>query len=234
MKYFWFGDSWVAGDELQKVNDAFPTVVSQQRGAECVNLGECGSSIDEIPHHFYKWQDKISSDDVVFFCLTAPHRISLFEEGILKRISINELYPKHRPHPYGKQWFKYFDNLEQRLYNRDKVINLLYCWAKSRGIHCWFANIFTIELKSLIDVTPDDCWLIPKNDCLASSFLPVINPSHLHLSDNSDLTNEQWDLQRVALEQYIHPNYAHPNPAGHLKIAEKILSKLSKNDKISV
>ena len=226
MKYFWFGDSWVAGDELEKNQPAFPEIVSDCKNAECVNLGQCGASIDDIPYEFFQNQYKLKQNDVVFFCLTASHRISLFEDGILKRIVPSEMYQKHRPHSNASQWYKYFDNQQQRSYNRDKTINLLYFWTKQLGIKCWFANIFTIETTSMIDATPDDCWLVPKNDCLASSILPVIDEYNLYMSDHPDITNQQWKLQQSAIDQFIKPNWAHPNAAGHLKIADTILSRL--------
>ena len=233
MKYFWFGDSWVVGDELEH-GDAFPQIVSRHRGAQCINLGECGSSIDEIPYHFFLNYKEICSGDMVFFCLTAPHRVSMFKDGSLKRIIPNEMYEKHRPHAFKNQWFKYFDDPDQRLYNRDKSINLLYFWAKSLGIQCWFANIFTIEPRSIMDLTPDSQWLVPRSDCLAGAILPVIDDCNLHLSDNPDLTNEQWHQQQTAIEQFIKPNYAHPNAIGHLRIAEMLLQKLSYYDSISI
>lgn len=233
MKYFWFGDSWVAGDELENA-PAFPKIVSDRYSAECINLGECGASIDDLPYQFFHNRHRISKDDVVFFCLTASHRVSLFEDGEIKRIMPNEMYQKHRPHSFANQWFKYFDNQQQRLYNRDKTINLLYFWTKSHGIKCWFSNIFTIEADAMIDVTPDDCWLISKKDCLARSILPVIDKSNLYLSDHPDLTNEQWELQRNAIDQYIKPNWAHPNESGHKKIAETIIKRLNYHATVSI
>lgn len=233
IKYFWFGDSWVVGDELTD-GDAFPKIVSERRGAECVNLGQCGSSIDDIPHEFFRIVNKISKEDVVFFCLTASHRVSLFETDMLRRITPNEMYSKHRPHPHADKWYRYFDDPKQRMYNRDRTINLLYYWTLALGIKCWFCNIFTIEKEYLIDATPDSCWLIDKKDCLASCILPVLDKNNLYLDDHPDLSNDQWQKQKHAIEQFIKPNWAHPNSAGHLKIADKILHGLSTHGSISV
>jgi hypothetical protein len=55
MKFYWFGDSWVYGDELDLSKDLpFAEIVSKHFDAKCVNLGQCGSSIDDIPFEFYK------------------------------------------------------------------------------------------------------------------------------------------------------------------------------------
>jgi hypothetical protein len=46
------------------------------------------------------------------------------------------------------------------------------------------------------------------------------------MSDHPNLTDQQWNLQKSAIDQFIKPNWVHPNAAGHLKIAETILSRL--------
>lgn len=229
MKHFWFGDSWVEGAELANSDDAFPKIVSEESGAECVNLGQSASSIDEMSYHFFQNYQSMGKKDVVFFCLTVPHRTSIFENGRLKRLTPQYIYKQHHPHPYNTQWYKYFDNEEQRLYNRDRTIDLLYFWTQSLGVKCWFANIWSVDTDHVMDVTPESSWLIPRNDCLASAILPIIHKDNLHMSDNPDLTNEQWLLQQSAIDEFIKPNWAHPNEIGHRQIANKILAALARH-----
>ena len=228
MKYFWFGDSWVFGDELQS-GKTFAQIVSDIHNAECINLAQCGSSLDDIPYIFFHHLDAISNDDTVFFCLTASHRVSFFESGQLKRIMPTEMYLKHQPHPFWRQWYRYFDSPEQRSYNRDKTINLLYYWCLARGINSWFCNIFTQDTNKLIDTTPDTSWLLPRNECLAGCILPVIGQDNLYLADNENLTHEQWNQQQIAIDKFIRPNFTHPNSNGHQHIAQKIIEKYNQH-----
>lgn len=233
MKYFWFGDSWVAGDEL-KSGKTFAQQVSDTHGVECINLGECGSSIDDLPWQFFQHSNNIGQDDTVFFCLTASHRVSLFESGQLKRIMPSEMYDLHRPHPHAAHWYRYFDNLDQRAYNRSRTVNLLYYWCLAQNITAWFCNIFTVETQTSIDTTPDSAWLLPRDQCLAGCLLPVIDSTNLYLSDDAALTDQEWTQQRTAIEKFIRPNWTHPNEQGHQCIAHRLLQELDQREQISI
>lgn len=59
MKFYWFGDSWVKGAELEKLlpaescqKSSFPQLVSNYYNAECVNLGVNGYGVDCLPWTF--------------------------------------------------------------------------------------------------------------------------------------------------------------------------------------
>jgi hypothetical protein len=75
MKFYWFGDSWVFGDELelqvaadQRRLHTFATLVSEHYQANCVNLSTCGSSLNSIPLEFNKIVNDIDpAIDRVFF-----------------------------------------------------------------------------------------------------------------------------------------------------------------------
>ena len=172
------------------------------------------------------------SEDIVFFCLTANHRISLFDERKqLKHLIPGMMYEIHHPHEHKDQWFRYFDTPAQRIFNYDKVINLLFLWCQQLNIQCYFANIFTIDTASIINIVPEKHWLISKNSCLAQSILPVITHNGLFLDDCPDITNEQWAKQEPMVKKYIRPNYQHPNALGHKKISELIIESLiNKNE----
>ena len=96
-KFYWFGDSWVYGDELStndQQNNTFAKLISNHFNAECVNLSIRGSSINSITHEFTKNIDKIDpSVDMVFFGLTSNIRTSLFDDtGKLKNILPRYIY----------------------------------------------------------------------------------------------------------------------------------------------
>ena len=234
---FYFGDSWVFGDELElqvgessRKKHTFAELVSRHFQARCVNLSSCGSSVSSIPMQFKEIiRDLDPTIDRVFFFLTANHRTCMFDDsGEIKNILLSPYSKKHNTHPYQEQWYKYFDNPAQRLYNYDSSINLLYLWCKSIGVTCHFSNIFTVEHESIIDCTPNSAWLLPKNKCIAEWILPVINPNTFSVvtDDHPDLTDDQWKQQKPLVEQYIRPCYAHPNINGHKKIAQHIIDLL--------
>jgi hypothetical protein len=234
-KFYWFGDSWVFGDELEKEvpdpnNYTFAQLVSNHFGATNVNLSSNGSSIDNIPIEFSKIASNINPEiDCVFFFLTAAHRVSMFDDtGNLKNILPSNYKEAHKVHDYSDQWYKYFDTPLQRTYNYDKTINLLYLWCQHIGVKCYFSNIFTTELSLIIDCTPESAWLLPKNTCIAEYILPVIDTTDYRLitEDHPDLTNDQWNAQEPYVKKYIRPCFQHPNVAGHQEIATQLIKLL--------
>jgi hypothetical protein len=239
MKYYWFGDSWVCGDELEKqvpysevVSHTFSQLVSDRYGAKNINLGENGSSIDVIPLKFWEVYSDINPEvDRVFFCLTANHRVSMFDEsGQLLNILPGGYTNHHRLHPYVDQWYKYFDSKYQRTYNFDKTLGLLYLWCQRLNIKCYFLNIFTtINDMLMTNIIPEDAWLIPSHRCLAESIFMYINNYDL-MSDGSHFTVEQWQQQQIAMEMYIKPNWQHPNILGHKKIAQYLITLLDNSN----
>jgi lysophospholipase L1-like esterase len=82
--------------------------------------------------------------------------------------------------------------------------------------------------SKVIDIVPENCWIIEKKSCLAQGILPVVTKDHLYLDDHPDLTNEQFNQQKIAIEKFIRPNWTHPNSLGHQIIAETIIKKLKK------
>jgi hypothetical protein len=235
-KFYWFGDSWVFGDELEKLVPChnvtqynFAGLVSSHFNAECVNLSECGSSITTIPLKFYEILEKINPDvDRVFFGLTASHRTAMFDDSGNYQNILPSLHNKHKPHKHQDKWFKYFDSQGQRTYNYDCITNLLYFWCQQKNIKCYFLNLFTTETVSLINSIPDDAWLVSKDQCTAQFILELVdNQNQSVITDDSpNLTNDQWAIQSKLVEKYIKPCYAHPNIHGHKVIADNLIKLL--------
>ena len=86
MKFYWFGDSWVYGDELSdndRHTNTFAKLVSDYYQASCVNLAICGSSVNSVTYELIKNIDKIDPlTDVIFFGLTSNIRTSLFDNDL--------------------------------------------------------------------------------------------------------------------------------------------------------
>ena len=126
-KFYWFGGSWVIGDELYSIvpyekhqDYTFAKIVSDYYNAECINLGINGGSINSIPLIFSKLVDQIDAEATMFFCLPLSLRFALFDElGEIKNILPSKHKKFHKVHNYSEQWYRYFDNTHQRIYNYD-------------------------------------------------------------------------------------------------------------------
>jgi hypothetical protein len=83
-----------------------------------------------------------------------------------------------------------------------------------------------------MDLTSEDQWLLPKNQCIAQYILPVIDNQigFIVQDDRVGLPMKKWSKQRTALETYFKPCFCHPNITGHRKIADEIINLLEKKN----
>jgi len=238
-KIYWIGGSWPNGCELEYYKQtanpqrecAYPTLISNAIGAECINLSEDGSSIDTILVKFSNIVNELDETSVVLFELQPIHRVSFFDnDDKLKNILPSGYKIAHNLHNYSEKWYKYFDTPKQQLFNHDRNINLLHLWCTHLNIKHYFLNTIGSHTESMMDITPDSAWLIPKLNCLAEIILPVTDKitREVVYNDSPSLTDVEWSIQKPFVEKYIHPCYVHPNVEGHKKIA-KTLSELLKN-----
>jgi hypothetical protein len=203
-------------------------LVSDHYGAECVNLGVNGHGPDNTPWEFSKIVNDIDpARDVVFFFLSSDIRTWMFDEqGKFCWIGPHPGFVPSNAHPHWEQYLRYFDNPHQRAYNYDRSVDLLYFWCKSLGVTCYFSNIFTTQPMPIMDHTVSESWLLPRDQCIATSIIPYIdnNSGLIFVNDMPEFKTEQWELQQVSVEKYIRPLFCHPNIEGHKKIAQDIIA----------
>jgi len=240
-KFYWFGDSWVVGDELenqvpydQRRRFVYAQLVSDHYGVDCVNCGVSGSAPTSLVYAFNQVAPKLTPSDTVFFGLSAYHRAALFDHhGQLTQAIPGSNHNAARSE-FTDVWFRFFDNHYQRLYNYDSTINLLYLWARSLSVTVYFYNIFsTVDGQILENVTDDQSWLLPRDRCLADFIMHLDGNIHGYVitDDCAEITTTDWQQQQKMLEQYVRPNHAHPNIAGHRKIAQEIIKILDHDNK---
>jgi len=240
-KFYWFGDSWVFGSELElevsetiKQNYTFAKLVSDYFGVECINLGQPGISNDLLPLILFENINNIDAqNDTVFFCLTSHQRVSMLSDKkhpLTVLPSIQDNNKRDNEHPHWKEWYKYFDNECNQIFNYDRNINLLFHWCKSQQLNFYFMNLFTTVTESIFDVSRPANWLLPKDQSLSNFIFPItdIEFGGIVLEDRSWLTNVQWNQQQEAIAQYIKPCFCHPNVAGHKKIANELINLVKK------
>lgn len=231
-KFYWFGGSWITGDELQhqvpkgqESFHVFPKLISNHFEAECINLGANGSSISSLPLSFASQLEQFDSDSTVFFCLPPSHRVSLFDQqGHLRNILPSQAKEFHKIHDYADQWYKYFDNMHQRVYNHDIIINLLHFWCKSLDLKHYFFNDLWSHKFSIIDSTHDSNWLVGKKNSIAEFILPMVDKvtQDVIMEDGPTVSESEWQTQQEYIKRYIKPCYCHPNLEGHKKIAQEL------------
>ena len=235
MTHYWFGDSWLVGDELElevpmdnRWDYVFGRLVSNYFGVSAVNCAVSGSAPDSLPWEFNKVADQLQTGDTAFFCLSAPHRTSVLNnEKLLKQITPSVNY-NPLAHLHSKQWYKYFDTTAHQAYNYDRTVNLLWLWAQQLQITCYFINIFTTSPDAVMDITPSTAWLLPRDRCLSEFIMPLNGNTEgvVVSNDMSFLTVDQWAAHKEALKEYVHPGYCHPNVCGHQHIAEELIKIL--------
>lgn len=215
-KFYWFGDSWVYGSELKDpVTECFTRLVSDQFGAECVNLGKPGSSIEYIVYKFMQVYNSIKETDSVFFFLTERSRTFIGNKHIITDSIVADDY-----HLNSKEWYKYFDCDNQQQYSLDRNLLLL----NSICPNARFANIFSINTSTFIE---ESKWLLPSNQCIAQYVLPHVNKGFI-LTDHPKLTIEEWEEQKVFVDMYFNGGHqGHPNKQGHQLIAQKLCKLIS-------
>jgi len=212
-KIYWFGDSWVYGDDLDSPQtDCFARLVSNHYNAECVNLGENATSIDSIVYKFLAIKDQIKSNDSVFFFLTESNRITIDNKNLLAGAWENHTVNLH---PYNKYWYKYFDSDIQQQLNLDRNLFLLHNACPQAK----FVNIFSLNSTKHI---PYSAWLLPDDRCIAEFILPYVLKG-MQIEDHPDLLVEEWEEQKKFADLYFKPNFIHPNELGQKKLADKII-----------
>lgn len=214
-KIWWFGDSWVYGDELHDpTNECFATVVSGRLNLEHVNLGEKATSISHLVRTFFEHKDKINTKDTVLFFLTEKSRAYINGKnllpGAMKGFTDNL-------HPHNDQWYKYFHDEEEAQWILDRDLMLLHASCPQAK----FCNIFSINHSNYI---PSNAWLLPSDTCLAHTVLPYVHKGFI-LVDHEALLDTEWKKQKTYVEKYFGKGH-HPNKQGHSMIAEKIIGIL--------
>ena len=227
--FYWFGDSWLYGSELDpavRESVVFPELVSKHYNANCVNLGQESNGPDILILEFSQIAAGLKSGDIVFFFLSAPHRTFFInDDNEIKRILPCPGFESESFHDQWETYYKYFDSPMQRLFNYDRTINLLWLWCQKLSVKCYFANIFTTQKSSIMDVVPQDAWLVPKDSCIAEFILPHSSDQMYHALtvDSPCLTTQQWREQEKYIEEFIRPGHSHPNVNGHQQIAKRLI-----------
>ena len=215
-KFWWFGDSWVYGDELNNpANECFAAIVSNNLNLEYVNLGEKATSIGHLVHTFFQYKDRIDTNDIVLFFLTEKSRSYINGKNLFH--GAWEGFDNNL-HPHNDQWYRYFHDDEEVQWMLDKNLMLLHAYCPQAK----FVNIFSLNHS---DYIPSSAWLIPDDGCIAHTVLPYVHKGFI-LTDHPALLDTEWAEQKTYVKKYFGKGH-HPNKQGHSAIAEKITGILN-------
>lgn len=230
-RFIWCGDSWVFGDELDRVYPgqsvkSFAQIVSQHFDKECLVLAENKSSISHLVWQLRSVLDQLTCHDMVFFGLSGPSRTMMLDQQarpthILPFFKHNEL-----EHLLSKHWYKYFDTEPQQHWQNDNAVDLVNLLCQSKQAQAVFFNIFSpYEGGQYLNSGPK--WLFALDQSIANFIMKTVNTHYLVDHDNSDISESDWQEQKQLVDRYIRPCWQHPNQAGHQRIADRFIDVLA-------
>ena len=223
---YFFGDSWSTEtgepEKLFKsgrynINDpikCYPAVVSDSLNVPYKNYSLNGSSQTHLIQQLIG--SDISAGDHAIFSLTACSRRFYYND---KGIGVNTFVDANVAaiNDYQDSWQSAW------------VCYTLYQYCQQHLITCWFIGMFNVSWSTqthhpLWNLTPDTCWILPKNQCVLELFDPE------YFSQREEYINtdfQDWlDTNNPQVNQFIRPCENHPNQAGRQKIAGIVAGKL--------
>ena len=150
MSFYWFGDSWVTGDELtneihrnEVFRNTYAYLVSQHFGTECKNHAVNATGIPHLLLQLKKIIHNINQDDTLFFGLSGSDRFfTLTERGMANPYYMSLLATDKRiDYNVNKLWYKYFDSVPQRNFVNCNTLDLLKAYCDNLQVKCFFYNI---------------------------------------------------------------------------------------------
>lgn len=233
MTFHWFGDSWPYGDELDDRTLAYPHLVSQHFGVNCMVYAEKASG----PSHLV-WQTKnanINPGDKLFYGVSGLDRAFAFgsDNSIHHMTQGMALYPKWVKNPetlnFVNAWYKNFDSDITRQYAAANALDLCKALAIKHDATAYFYNIFSVaEIDTQLVENTD--WIIHKAQCLAEEIVHVLDNEYytIVLNDQPHLSEQDWTKQESMLKKYFRPNGNHPNYIGHQKLSKRLIDEITK------
>ena len=225
MKIWFFGDSWVAGCELARFKSnneldfgkdepslAFPNIIQELTGIECINKGVSASSQPSMIEYFHSCN--FNKGDIAIFALTSPgRRMYRSDDGSIADQGCTA----------NKEFINQYD--DERV--SSQAIALLYYMSLSRGVTPYFFNLF--DCVRFGDITyneiPNENWLISNTSSIIDT---LFDTEYFKRYDHHrDWNFQEWlETENELVQKYIRPCEAHPNLVGQRAIADFIIEKL--------
>ena len=208
------GDSWPQGGELKEDLGQVPygnLLRDQLKFDKFYNYGSAGASNEDT---LYQLQDYLktnwqSTDNVTAIIhLTNPARTAHLPR--FTSLNVNSNDRKHWPadaKQFVKDFVLHFHTNDHTVMRSSTTISALQYWCQQHNIKDYYFSGWVNYSTWLPGVDLDKIWA--KGNETAGDWFGATSHNGEHLTD-------------VDTNQYIRPNFAHPNQLGHQLIADKL------------
>ena len=208
------GDSWPQGGELKEDLGQVPygnLLRDQLKFDKFYNYGSDGASNEDT---LYQLQDYLktnwqSTDNVTAIIhLTNPARTAHLPR--FTSLNVNSNDRKHWPadaKQFVKDFVLHFHTNDHTVMRSSTTISALQYWCQQHNIKDYYFSGWVNYPTWLSGVNLDKIWA--KGNETAGDWFGATSHNGEHLTD-------------VDTNQYIRPNFAHPNQLGHQLIADKL------------
>ena len=202
-----FGDSWPQGGELEYPSAPYGNLLQQKlQYTEFFNYGSAGTSVEHMIQQLLDFKDKQCQEVTAVFFLTNPARSIYWPSGMSWNWESQER--THWPVDALDTVKNLFLHFHEHDYIRSSIsIIALQQMCKELGYNDYYFSGWVRYNQWLPGVDLDKIYKAGKET--AADWFGATDHNGEHLLD-------------VQYNQYIKPNFAHPNQSGHELIAEKL------------
>lgn len=221
----WCGDSWSYGAGLGvcKKSLRFPTLVSKNLDATCINLSQPGSSIGHLVYKLSQIQriknQYKNKKILVLFGLTVPYRLCIRKEfGRKLTVGVND-FDLCSYRSWAKDIFNNHHIMDETCIKLSWIANQ----CKLADINYKFYNIlgnyYDFEKSNFVQYLDCNDWLVDPN---WSTYSELFDINNFNFSKMGILEKTMYG--KSIIKKYMIPNDAHPNNQGHIKISQRLTS----------
>jgi hypothetical protein len=222
----WCGDSWSYGHGLgtNKKSLRFPTLVSKNLNANCLNFSQSGSSIGHLVYKLNQIQrvQNKNKNILVLFGLTVPYRLCIRKEfGKKLTVGVND-FDLCSYRTWAKDIFNNHHIMDETciklswIANQCRLANIKYKFYNILG------NYYDFEKSKFSQYLDHSDWIV---DPVWSTYSEIFDVEKFNFGKMSTL--EKTTHGKNIIKKYIIPNDSHPNHLGHIKISQRLTSAVS-------
>ena len=213
------GDSWPEGVELQSTDRCYGETLKQLLEFDkFYNYGQGGSSNEHMIlqlQNYFENHHRFDHQITAVFFLTNPHRTVYFppDAGFSVHGYERQNWNQEAKEVFMKNWLHFYSD-KNAIMRNSIAITALQQWCKLHNIDDYYFSGWVKYTQWLPMVNTDKIWA--KGLETAADWFGASDHNGEHLTN-------------VSNNQYIQPNYSHPNQLGHDLIANKLRTWIDLN-----
>jgi len=210
-----FGDSWPEGTELnQMLEKPYGYFLSNHLSCDVfLNYGQGGTSNEHMISQLREYLDKkhqSNSQVIAVFHLTNPARTVHLPSNFLHVYNKDQQICNN--HFFKQIFCNFYDDKKENM-RTNATLTVLQSWCKAHNIADFYFSGWVKYPKWVPEVDVDKIWAQGKETAADWFGAHEFNCEHLINVQNNE---------------YIKPNFAHPNQLGHQLIAKKLAEWIAK------